>query len=149
MALDFRDIWIPHIRYSEIENSPASVRMSSAAMNCQRAKRLPHIAVVVSSHGFAGWQRMAMSKMEIIAQATVVAIVLHIAITCPRPGVNRRKRKEVDSLVKRRVTMYRISELKAAFWISVSLFGSIRSMDFPRPRESWKNTPADCRMENI
>jgi len=110
MVLDFRDIWIPHIRYREIEKSPISVRISRAAMNCQRAKRLLHIAVVVSNHGVAAWHRMATRKMEIRAQATVMDIVLHIAIEWPRPGVKRRKRKAVDSFVKKRVTIYRISE---------------------------------------
>jgi hypothetical protein len=90
--------------------SAASVKISSAAINCHRAKRLPHIAVVVSSHGFAGWQRMDIRRMEINAHATVMAIVPHIAIEWPRPGVKRRKRKAVDSFVKKRVTIYRISE---------------------------------------
>ena len=110
IVLDFRDIWIPHIRYKEMEKSAASVMTSSAAMNCQRAKRLPHICVVVSSQGSAGWHRMAIKRMEIMAHAIDMAIVLHIAIECPFPGVKRRKRKEVDSLVKKRVTMYRMSE---------------------------------------
>lgn len=88
-----------------MENSAISVRISSAAMNCQRAKRLLHIAVVVSSHGAEGWQRMAIRRMEITAQAMLMAIVLHIAMEWPLPGVKRRKRKEVESLVKKRATM--------------------------------------------
>ena len=114
IVFDFIDIWIPHIRYKEILKSAASVRISSAAMNCHRAKRLPHIAVVVSSHGFSEWQRMAIRRIEISAHATVMAIVLHIAIEWPRPGVRRRKRKDVESLVKKRVTIYRMSEMKPA-----------------------------------
>jgi hypothetical protein len=111
MVFDLRDIWIPHIRYKEIEKSAASVRISSAAMNCHRSKRFPHIEVVVSSHGLAGWQRMAINMMEATAQAIAMAMVVHIAIECPFPGVKRRNRKEVESLVKKRVTMYRMSVL--------------------------------------
>jgi hypothetical protein len=105
IVFDFRDIWMPQMRYREMEKSVASDRMSSAAMNCQRAKRLPHIAVVVSSHGSAGWQRMATRRVEITAQTPVRAMVLHIAIEWPFPGVRRRKRKAVESLVKKSVTM--------------------------------------------
>ncbi len=105
IIFDFIDIWIPQMRYREMANSAASVRISSAAINCHRAKRLPHIAVVVSSHGFAGWQRTAIRRMEMSAHTTVMAIVLHIAIECPRPGVKRRKRKDVEILVKKRATM--------------------------------------------
>ena len=88
-----------------MEKSAASDRMSSAAMNCHRSKRLWHIAVVVSSHGSAGWQRMAMRRMEISAQTPVKAMVLHIAMEWPFPGVRRRKRKAVESLVKKSVMM--------------------------------------------
>jgi len=110
IVFDFRDIWIPQIRYREMEKSAASVRISSAAMNCHRANRFPHVSVVVSSHGSATWQRIEIKKMEISVQATVSEMVLHIAMECPRPGVKRRKRKAVDSLVKKRVMMYRMSE---------------------------------------
>lgn len=96
---------MPQMRYKEMEKSAASVRMSSAAMNCQRANRLPHVAVVVSIHGFAGWQRMATRRMEIRAQTPVRARVLQIAIEWPFPGVRRRKRKAVESLVKKRAMM--------------------------------------------
>jgi hypothetical protein len=102
----------------------------------------------VSIHGLAGWQRIAIRRIEITAHAVVMAIVLHIAIECPFPGVKRRKRKEVESLVKKRVTMYRMSEQYVAFWIRISLSGLIKSADFPRPRSIWKNTPADWRMAN-
>jgi hypothetical protein len=93
-----------------MEKSAASVRISRAAMNCQRANKLPHMSAVVSSHGLAGWQRIAIRRIEITAHAMIMVIVLHIAIECPFPGVKRRKRKEVESLVKKRVTMYRMSE---------------------------------------
>jgi hypothetical protein len=105
MVLDFRDIWMPQMRYREMEKSAASVRMSSAAMNCHRSNRLPHIAVVVSSHGSAEWQRMATRRVEISAQTPVRVMVLHIAIEWPLPGVRRRKRKAVESLVKKRAMM--------------------------------------------
>jgi hypothetical protein len=105
MALDFMDIWIPHIRYTEMLKSAASVRISSAAMNCQRAKRVLQTAVAVSSQGCAGWHLVATSRMEIRAQAMLVPSVLQIAIEWPVPGVRRRKRKAVESLEKKRVVM--------------------------------------------
>lgn len=86
-------------------NSETSVRISSAAMNCQRAKRLLHTEVVVSSHGCWGWHLIAIRRMEMNAQAMQVQSVLQIAMEWPRPGVRRRKRKAVESLEKKRVVM--------------------------------------------
>jgi hypothetical protein len=80
MVFDFIDIWIPQIRYKEIVKSAASVTASRAAMNCQRAKRLLHIGMVLSSHGAFGWQRMATRRMEMKAQVTHRQMVLQIAI---------------------------------------------------------------------
>lgn len=48
---------------------------------------------------------MAMRRMEISAQTPVKAMVLHIAMEWPFPGVRRRKRKAVESLVKKSVMM--------------------------------------------
>lgn len=60
---------------------------------------------VVSCHGWEGLQRMATSMMDTKAQVVHMVIVVQMAIECPFPGVNRRKRNAVEHFEKNRVTM--------------------------------------------
>ena len=83
---------------------PASVKMSSAAMNCQRAKS-PGQAFVMSVQGWDGWQRNATRKTDTIAHTIDVEIVPQIANAWPRPGVKRTKRNAVEHLERNIVAM--------------------------------------------
>jgi hypothetical protein len=87
-----------------MKKRPASVKMSSAAMNCQRAKS-PVQVFVMSVQGWAGWQRIAIRKIDTIAHTIDVEIVPQIANAWPRPGVKRRKRNAVAHLERNMATI--------------------------------------------